>query len=40
MAELLQRARALLPPLEGGLEDLLLPLYQVCTWEGILGPQA
>ncbi|KIZ03512.1 hypothetical protein MNEG_4442 [Monoraphidium neglectum] len=28
MAELLQRARALLPPLEGGLEDLLLPLYQ------------
>ncbi|KAI8469100.1 MAG: TLC domain-containing protein [Monoraphidium minutum] len=26
--QLLQRARALLPPLEGGREDLLLPLYQ------------
>lgn len=27
--QVLPRARALLPPLEGGVEDLLLPLYQV-----------
>jgi len=29
MRELLPRVRALLPPLQGGIEDLLLPLYQV-----------
>jgi hypothetical protein len=37
--ELLQRARGLLPPLQGGAEDLLLPLYQVRPYPGHRGHQ-
>jgi hypothetical protein len=40
LAMMLPRARALLPPLEGGYEDLLLPFYQVRARRAPLGAGA